>query len=106
MQGQGIVTQLPTTRHRIATEAWIPKSHVKGEEELNVATRTREWHVTLVLDLDRGISTPDFERLSTLWGNRAHVARGNNESENAPRLASNHHRIRRVGDGRGGPCRR
>jgi hypothetical protein len=52
-----------------------------------MATRTREWHVTLVLDLDRGIDTPNFERLSELWGNRAHVARGNNQSENAPRLA-------------------
>ncbi len=52
-----------------------------------MATRTREWHVTLVLDLDRGIDTPDFERLSALWGDRAHVARGNRESASAPRLA-------------------
>lgn len=52
-----------------------------------MTTRTREWHVTLLLDLDRGISTPDFERLAALWHNRAHVTRGTKEESNAPRLA-------------------
>ncbi len=52
-----------------------------------MATRTREWHVTLLLDLDRGIDGPGFERLSTLWGSRAHVARGTEEAAHAPKLA-------------------
>ena len=52
-----------------------------------MASRTKEWHVTLLLDLDRGLDSLGFERLSKLWGRRAHVSRGTEDSATAPRLA-------------------
>lgn len=52
-----------------------------------MAARTREWHVTVLFDLDHGLDSRGFERLSALWGRRAYVSRGADGWAEAPRLS-------------------
>ena len=52
-----------------------------------MANAARQWHVTLLLDLDRGLDHHGFEQLSAQWGRRAYLTRGSKDSAEEPRLS-------------------
>ncbi len=49
-------------------------------------SQRKDWRVTLILDLNRGLEAEEFGRIQAETRTRAFVQRGTNDSESAPVL--------------------